>query len=1131
MRNGLVSWLVFSGLLISLFGCDDGPLGFGLQPFGLPPEDYEKVEATTQWLFDEAARGPNLADLKQLKSIYLKVVTDKAKGAELAGRKDPAGHHFLCKLLELPAVQETKEILLDLVNNKLDQPGDIVNKPCSFTLFPIDILIKNRFISADKPDDSDEMTKLLVDQSSASTIGAVKFKDDLNKLLNALKNKGDQSHLTKVFTNAAVALRVDLLSWSLANQTDAKVKPALKAAAIIDLAAVVDEAKKTYNIDTKKLRFLYEMAIDSDTKAAALAILPAAVGDKFVNFLAKNPADADTLAIWIDYLARFNAVGMIAQINLAGAGSSPIDLMLSDLWRPVVGDVLASRQKIIALMLNHGDQATVRTANDNDKLKTMLDAVLAKQPALLNTAFGHVDLTTREADLINWVSTKLADPQVKTAALNVFSLQTLVDEAAKGHPVVNLNSLKFFYDLNVHDQTTADQLAVLAPGSGSADRFANFLAKLAATPITKAIWADFLDKTADPIAQINLAVAGSTPINLMLTTPRPGADNLDSRQEIISLMVEKGNQATVRTANDDAKLKIMLDAVLAKQPALLNTAFGYVDLVSREADLIAWSYANRADLQVKAIAGVMFKMQKLVDEAAKGPGITDLKKLKFLYFLNVNNQSRANKLAVLPPTGSLNADRFANFLAKLANVDTTEDIWGDFLTKTADPRAQINLAGAGSSPIDLMLSDLWRPVVGDVLASRQKIIALMLKHGDQATVRTANDNDKLKTMLDAVLAKQPALLNTAFGHVDLTTREADLINWVSTKLADPQVKTAALNVFSLQTLVDEAAKGPGVADLKKLKFFYDLNVHDQTTADQLAGLAPNIGGLDRFANFLAKLAATADTKAIWADFLSKISAAVPQINRSGAGGAGDRPFAAMVSGVTPAGDNPANRQEIISLMVEKGDQVTVRAANLPAKLTIMLDAIKLKGDDDTMIKALGLVDLTTLKTDLLSWIKANADKKTSENNSSIGLMLAVNVEQVSVSLAELLAAAKATNASKLNEVHYLFGLYWRYIEGAGVAGIAAEATKNAAALALANSDIDGGPFIHVVARLPAIEETKNIIDDLLDRVKFVAGVPGVTGIKSKTDKNGRTALQILTGLRPAGDDANVLNAMKILVTP
>jgi len=66
---------------------------------------------------------------------------------------------------------------------------------------------------------------------------------------------------------------------------------------------------------------------------------------------------------------------------------------------------------------------------------------------------------------------------------------------------------------------------------------------------------------------------------------------------------------------------------------------------------------------------------------------------------------------------------------------------------------------------------------------------------------------------------------------------------------------------------------------------------------------------------------------------------------------------------------------------------------------------------------------------------------------------------------------------------------------------------------------------------PAIEETKNIIDDLLNRVKSVAGVAGVTGIKSKTDKNGHTALQILTGLRPAGDDANVLNAMKILVTP
>lgn len=65
---------------------------------------------------------------------------------------------------------------------------------------------------------------------------------------------------------------------------------------------------------------------------------------------------------------------------------------------------------------------------------------------------------------------------------------------------------------------------------------------------------------------------------------------------------------------------------------------------------------------------------------------------------------------------------------------------------------------------------------------------------------------------------------------------------------------------------------------------------------------------------------------------------------------------------------------------------------------------------------------------------------------------------------------------------------------------------------------------------PAIEETKNIIDDLFDRVKSVAG-GNFAVIKSKTDKNGRTALQILTGLRPAGDDANVLNAMKILVTP
>src|SRR5262245_26606993 len=81
---------------------------------------------------------------------------------------------------------------------------------------------------------------------------------------------------------------------------------------------------------------------------------------------------------------------------------------------------------------------------------------------------------------------------------------------------------------------------------------------------------------------------------------------------------------------------------------------------------------------------------------------------------------------------------------------------------------------------------------------------------------------------------------------------------------------------TLQMIYDEAAKGPGRANIPTLRNMYDVQVIDSTKADELSEISTD--GKDHFLCKLLKLPQVADVKSILADFLPKLSRPVIRVN-------------------------------------------------------------------------------------------------------------------------------------------------------------------------------------------------------------------------------------------------------------
>jgi len=426
-------------------------------------------------------------------------------------------------------------------------------------------------------------------------------------------------------------------------------------------------------------------------------------------------------------------------------------------------------------------------------------------------------------------------------------------------------------------------------------------------------------------------------------------------------------------------------------------------LVAQKEACITWALANKnmkidneaVPPTVKTILAGVFTTQMVVDEAAKGAGAHS-GKLALLYESAVIVAADADALAKL--ASGVSADLFANYLAKLTPDADILSIWNDYFTKIAAHAgagaaqaavvAQVILVGAGTSPINQVLT----PANSNF---GNKIVKLMLNANIApiiADVTVAN----VANFLTALLAEEnPANFATAFTALYADpAKKADALAWaVTNKVA---AKAALAGVFTPKMVVDEAAKGPGVANTAELKQLYDIVVNSPADANALATQAATVASLDRFANYLAKLTPDADILAIWKNYLTLIAAhagggtaaVMAQVNLAGAG---VKPITEVLNKL-----DSLHRNQIVQEMVKlnrAGIAASVDVANIENFLTA-LRQVESAADFTTAFKAIAApaakaAPLTPKQTAAFAWAMANRTKNINSSGTANEVLTAV----------------------------------------------------------------------------------------------------------------------------------------------
>ncbi len=448
----------------------------------------------------------------------------------------------------------------------------------------------------------------------------------------------------------------------------------------------------------------------------------------------------------------------------------------------------------------------------------------------------------------------------------------IVDDTANAATPIPV--LKFLYDTKIAVDVTGAQAALLAaqtPTVFSADRFANFLAKRTPDADLLAIWQDYLDKIATKagggggggaaaqaavVAQVILVGAGTSPLNDVLT---PANSNFGNK--IVKLMFN-ANIAQIIADVTVANVANFLTALLAEEnPANFATAFTalYAD-PAQKANALAWALANKAasvasdGTTIKAALAGIFNAQKVVDEAAKGAG-ANIVELKWLYDFVVNFPADAAALAAqassaVPPV----ADRFANYLAKLAPDPVLLAIWQDYLTKIAAHAggggaavtAQVNLVGAGG--IKAITSVLGQADTAD----RNQIVKEMVKL-NPAVIAASVDATDIGNLLTALRKVEIAAnFTTAFKAIaapaapaaPLTPKQIAAFAWAMANRTQDindsgvanEVLTAVRDSARVTNDILKKEVDSAGTNWKKVLFYVQVLAHDNNSAKNVANI-------------------------------------------------------------------------------------------------------------------------------------------------------------------------------------------------------------------------------------------------------------------------------------------------------
>lgn len=885
-------------------------------------------------------------------------------------------------------------------------------------------------------------------------------------------------------------------------------------------------ARGPTKVDYQQLLKLYKQVEINPIEIVKITSKPEVVCD-----ILKLAANEQTKEILIDLLDNiFPHPAKVIEKQCEGHNSS-----LSFLAeRKVTGDNNSELKEMLSALVKKSDEETIAKALDKpEKLTKVLGIVKEQALGKLKGVIGEIPPAVKP-NLDAWVE-KNPSPEVYEAIADKMSVQDVVDaaadavtkaQAAAEAPPADLTTanetankavekLSGLYKAKYIDRTgDVEKLVTEAPSTGGADRFLHFLARLEPNK-TNEIWKDVLTKLGDETkvtAQLSLKGDGDKqPFEIVI-------DKLATveRDDILSLMVEKGKEGTVALVGTQNRMDNLLGAVLNVKPALLSNTMKHIKPILKR-DLRLWALMPRSEKNTVTEAlktSGAFTDEDIISKVAIGPG-QDTEELLFLYNIVIDGDTTkalalSNKIS--------GTEKFSHLLAKLRADQATEALWNKYLSAIGEKTTVAKVLGekiGTDSPFSLMLDDTKRPPWpnDDYEFNRKNIIMLMIEKGGAGLALLADDQPKMDTLLNTVFAKNKEL-KAIFDQIKPTDPQNDLlIAWAKEhpSWAEEVLKaTGREDVLTgmAQEVFDEAAKGPGSTDTTLLEKLYSKINNTKSIITKLADLVT--GDKDKFVHLLAKLPADKNTKKVWDSYLNrhnelldntKISKRIAE-ELTATGKDNKTPFDLMFNDTNrPNGDDNDERNKIIALMVGKGGQTIVRLADDKDKMEKMLNAIlnsKLDAADNILWNVLNNIDTSDaagLRVNLLAWIKDKAGEfvKYSEVFRSFG-----NSEVKNITKDEVIDEIKATIGTTAN-LGYLFALYNRYVKGS--------ADRKQAVKELVETPITGQDhFIHYLVKLPANEFTYNILNDLLTKADAL-------GIKDQiiksVDNQGKSVKELL----------------------
>lgn len=861
-----------------------------------PPDITKGI--TLKQVFDEASKGPS-TNIDLLQQMFREAVKGKSEGKELADMQDSSGDSFICKLLKLKTSRQSKEILSSLLND-LANPDVAINKQCADAKMPLNLLLEaSRYTAEDDSNAFKEIIANLIEKGNATTILLLRNGVELTKLINVIESKGDMAMLSAIFKNASAVHENSIIDW-VGTKNSVPISQALKDSGRITNVLLVDKARQGKFDGDEAMRtiFLYNLMINGDPagiKGRDLAQqAPSAGGtERFSHYLAQFAQNGVLPALWTDYLRQIDvaaggggagAAAVIEQATLAGAQKTPLAYQLMQLNTP-------DRNKIVKLMVEKNIPGiTVQlSAADILQLLTVLqeEGTAAQFLAAFNAALSTAAL--KKAPIV-WATThslarilkEPATPTVESVLKNGLITVQMVVDAAKDALVdkQELPKLELFYDIKIqgdNSKASGRALASTPPSSGGTLRFSHLLAQLEPSFGLVTIWTDFLDQMKDDtlifpglvkkpvLDQILLDGASKKPLAYVLGQPQS-----PSRDMIIHLFAKTDPAAIIRKISHD-DIPSFLTAMRTQSVTQADFIQAFKLVVSGGAinnqSALIWAFENKDKKLEKSPAnpsideilksGNLVKLKDIVvfTRDAKVYPIELIPVLRFLFDILIapdNTGTQARALAVKPsPQGG--TPRFANFLARLPSSNDIFYLWSAFFSKLplgggglVAVQDQINLEDAPGSK-NTPFASLLNIAAGDPLI-RQKIIAMMVKFGDQNTIKTADTKVKMETMLNALVAEgNEAAMIKAFRYIGPLLFD-DMLSWamkhrrddIKNSGKDNEVLSAMRSSGHVDgaLLLNEVQKA--APNWKKVLFYVQALAHDQASAMGLAAL--NVGG-------------------------------------------------------------------------------------------------------------------------------------------------------------------------------------------------------------------------------------------------------------------------------------------------